>query len=67
MNFPSKRGSPHWLEHRRTQREDRMFREWEERTREKCDLCKGTGAIDAPTSADDPTCPECDGTGYANP
>ena len=27
------------------------------------DWCKGTGAIDAPTSADDPTCPNCDGEG----
>lgn len=28
-----------------------------------CEWCKGTGAIDAPTSADDPSCPECDGEG----
>lgn len=29
-----------------------------------CDWCKGTGAIDAPTSADDPSCPDCDGEGH---
>jgi hypothetical protein len=28
-----------------------------------CEWCKGTGAIDAPTSADDPSCPNCDGEG----
>jgi DnaJ-class molecular chaperone len=28
-----------------------------------CPKCHGTGAIDAPTSADDPTCPRCDGEG----
>lgn len=28
-----------------------------------CKKCYGTGAIDAPTSADDPSCPECDGEG----
>jgi hypothetical protein len=29
----------------------------------QCEWCKGTGAIDAPTSADDPSCPNCDGEG----
>jgi len=28
-----------------------------------CERCGGTGTIDAPTSADDPCCPECDGAG----
>lgn len=29
-----------------------------------CEWCHGTGAIDAPTSADDPSCPDCDGEGH---
>lgn len=28
----------------------------------ECRRCQGTGAIDAPTSDDDPSCPECDGS-----
>ena len=28
-----------------------------------CLYCHGTGAVDTPTSADDPSCPECDGEG----
>lgn len=28
-----------------------------------CTYCNGTGAVDTPTSADDPACPECDGEG----
>ncbi len=32
-----------------------------------CLRCKGTGAVDAPTSADDPTCEKCDGTGEITP
>lgn len=31
--------------------------------RKSCPKCYGTGAVDAPTSADDPSCPECDGEG----
>lgn len=31
--------------------------------RKSCPRCRGTGAIGAPTSADDPSCPECDGEG----
>jgi hypothetical protein len=33
--------------------------------RKSCPRCYGTGAVDAPTSADDPSCPDCDGEGYA--
>lgn len=33
----------------------------------KCLTCNGTGAVDTPTSADDPSCPDCDGTGIAPP
>jgi DnaJ-class molecular chaperone len=29
----------------------------------KCSTCDGTGAIDAPYSGSDPSCPDCDGTG----
>jgi hypothetical protein len=29
----------------------------------KCERCDGTGAIDAPFSGSDPSCPECDGEG----
>lgn len=29
-----------------------------------CEWRKGTGAVDAPTSADDPSCPKCDGEGH---
>jgi len=32
--------------------------------RKSCPRCYGTGAIDAPTSADDPSCPNCDGEGH---
>lgn len=32
--------------------------------RKSCPRCYGTGAIDAPTSADDPSCPDCDGEGH---
>jgi hypothetical protein len=32
-----------------------------------CPRCKGTGAIDAPTSGDDPSCPDCDGEGRITP
>ncbi len=28
-----------------------------------CPVCHGTGDVGAPTSDDDPTCPECDGAG----
>jgi hypothetical protein len=28
-----------------------------------CTRCNGTGAIDAPFSGSDPSCPECDGEG----
>lgn len=28
-----------------------------------CERCQGTGAIDAPWSESDPSCPECDGEG----
>lgn len=28
-----------------------------------CRTCGGSGAVDAPTSADDPSCPDCDGEG----
>ena len=28
-----------------------------------CEHCNGTGAIDAPLSGSDPSCPECDGEG----
>jgi len=30
---------------------------------EICERCDGTGAIDAPFSGSDPSCPECDGEG----
>ena len=29
----------------------------------KCERCNGTGAIDAPFSDSDPSCPDCDGEG----
>lgn len=32
-----------------------------------CERCKGHGVIDAPTSADDPSCPDCDGEGLRLP
>lgn len=33
----------------------------------KCQRCSGTGAIDAPFSGSDPSCPECDGEGTIPP
>ena len=32
-----------------------------------CAQCDGLGCIDTPTSADDPSCPECAGDGAAQP
>ncbi len=32
-----------------------------------CERCKGTGAIDAPYSGSDPSCPDCDGEGQIEP
>lgn len=32
----------------------------------KCERCDGTGAIDAPFSGSDPSCPECDGEGVVH-
>ncbi len=35
----------------------------------KCERCDGAGAIDAPLSGSDPSCPECSGDGviYGEP
>ncbi|KKK55055.1 hypothetical protein LCGC14_3078440 [marine sediment metagenome] len=35
-------------------------------TGRKCERCDGTGAIDAPYSGSDPSCPECDGEGIVS-